>query len=52
MRMYQIQYGKSVFDTVVFRPEAIKYVPRKALLLAQIKCLGIKRWLLTHGVRV
>ena len=43
MREYKVQYGSSVLDTIIVRPGAIRYIPKKVSLWVQIKLLEYKR---------
>lgn len=43
MKEYIIQYGNSVLDRFIFRPGAIKHLPKKIRLWVEIKALEHKR---------
>jgi len=42
-REFRIQYGKSKLDAFIFRPAAIKYLPKKITLWVELKYLEWKR---------
>ena len=48
-----IQYGRSKLDVVVFKPENIRYLPKKLLLWLQIKYLEYKKdKIIRHAVKL
>lgn len=53
MKEYKVQYGSSILDTIVIRPGAVKYLPKKVSLWVQIKLLEYKRnQIVRHALKV